>query len=264
MTKRLKLWLSLLLVAAAALLLMGQSSNGNKNANTAGNTVAAGAFAYYAAASGSTAISADPNFLDNGTGMQVPTGSTTNPTFVTSNATNTGLIFPSSAVTCGINTGNNVACMMGAGLAVASGKSFNWSSTTSANGTPDTGISRGAADIIDLGNGTATDTSGKVKAAGYMSVGATFTTNAGCGEGTLTGGATAGRITTSGQTSCTDVITMGNSASAPNGWQCSFTDLTTIGDVTNPHMTATSQTTVTWASGTIVSGDVISFACIGY
>ncbi len=137
-------------------------------------------------------------------------------------------------------------------------------STAAATGSFDTGISRTAADYTAVGNGTAADTSGKVKAAGYMSVGTTFTTNAGCGEGALVGGATAGKITTAGSTSCTDIITMGNSATAPNGWQCSFTDLTTAGDAANPHETASTATTVTWVSGTIVAADVVSFGCVGY
>jgi hypothetical protein len=57
---------------------------------------------------------------------------------------------------------------------------------------------------------------------------------------------------------------MGNSATAPNGWSCTAIDLTTSGDVTNPHQTATAATTATFASGTIVAGDVIQFSCIGY
>jgi len=102
-------------------------------------------------------------------------------------------------------------------------------------------------------------TSGK-----FIAGGTTFTTNAGCGEGTLTGGASAGKIVTSGSTSCTDIITIGGSLTATNGWQCSFTDLTTSADAANPHQTATSTNTVTWVSGTIVSGDTIQFSCIGY
>jgi hypothetical protein len=95
-------------------------------------------------------------------------------------------------------------------------------------------------------------------------VGTTFTGNAGCGEGSLTGGATAGKFTTSGTNSCTIVITMGNVATAPNGWDCHAIDLTTVGDVTNPHQTASSTTTATIVSGTIATNDVIQFSCIGY
>ncbi len=128
----------------------------------------------------------------------------------------------------------------------------------------DTAVCRNAGGVIAIGNGASCNTNGRVKAAGYMSVGTTFTGNAGCGEGSLTGGATAGKFTTSGTTSCTIVITMGNSASAPNGWNCTALDLTTVGDLLDPHQTATTQTTVTLVSGTIVANDVIQFSCMGY
>lgn len=155
------------------------------------------------------------------------------------------------------NTSNGIITMVAT-------SPLQWvASGTSVTGTVDTGVSRSAADVLAVGNGTNADTSGRVKAAGYMSVGTTFTGNAGCSETTLTGGATAGKFTAV-STSCTIVITMGNSATAPNGWDCDAHDLTTLADVTNPHQTATTTTTVTIVTGTIVSGDVISFSCIGY
>jgi hypothetical protein len=130
----------------------------------------------------------------------------------------------------------------------------------------DTAFSRLAAGVIAIGNCTAADTSGKLQAAAYMSAGTKFTTNAGCGEsaGTNVGGATAGKITTVGSTSCTTIITMGNSASAPNGWDCSVTDLTTAADAHNPRISASNATTATIITGTIVAADVLSFSCIGY
>jgi hypothetical protein len=140
---------------------------------------------------------------------------------------------------------------------------YEWTSGTLSSG-GDTGLSRVAADVVGVGNSAQGDTTGKVKAAGYMSVGTTFTSSGGCTEGTLVGGATAGKFTTSGSTGCTTVITMGNSATAPNGWSCTAIDLTTVGDVTNPHQTATTTTTATIATGTIVTSDVIQFSCIGY
>ena len=118
--------------------------------------------------------------------------------------------------------------------------------------------------MIDFGNGTASNTTAKLKAAGFMSVGTKFTSSGGCTEGTLVGGATAGKFTTSGSTSCSTVITMGDSATAPNGWDCHALDLTTAADVTNPHQTSSTTTTATLATGTIVANDVIQFSCIGY
>lgn len=49
-------------------------------------------------------------------------------------------------------------------LAVPSAGQFAWSSTSDAMGTPDTGLSRGSAGVVNVGNGTAGDTSGTIKA----------------------------------------------------------------------------------------------------
>lgn len=91
-----------------------------------------------------------------------------------------------------------------------------------------------------------------------------FTSSGGCTEGTLVGGSTSGKFTTSGSVSCTTIITMGGGMIAPHGWSCTTIDLTTIGDVTDPHQTASTTTTATIATGTIVAGDVIQFSCVGY
>lgn len=183
-------------------------------------------------------------------------------------------IAPSDSVTSGISWASGALLISQSGTIkfdftgvtglAGSGGIWAWSSNANpAAAGADTGLSRSAADVTAIGNGNAADTSGRVKAAGYMSVGTTFTGNAGCSETTLTGGATAGKFTAV-STSCTIVITMGNSATAPNGWDCHTIDLTTLADVTNPHQTATTTTTATIVTGTIVSGDVIQFSCIGY
>jgi len=142
---------------------------------------------------------------------------------------------------------------------------FSSSSTSlnSANMSMDTNASRNAAGVWAFGDSTSANSNARLKAAGYMSGGTTFTGNNGCTESSLTGGATAGKFSVA-STSCTIVITMGNSATAPNGWDCHAIDLTTLADVTNPHQTATTTTTVTIVTGTVVSGDVIQFSCIGY
>jgi hypothetical protein len=140
---------------------------------------------------------------------------------------------------------------------------FCWGATTDATGGCDTGFSRSAAQIINFGNGTAASTVAKLKASGYMSVGTKFTTNNGCTDGANAGGGTAGYFVV-GSTSCTEVITMGDSATAPNGWSCTVVDITTLVDVTNPHQTTSNATTATIVTGTVVSGDKIQFSCIGY
>lgn len=127
----------------------------------------------------------------------------------------------------------------------------------------DTGLSRISAGVFGIGNGTQGDTTASMEGAGYISVGTKFTTSGGCGEtsGTTTGGATAGKFQTSGTTSCSTVITL---PTAPHGWSCTAIDLTTSADAVNPHQTATTTTSATITSGTIVGSDVIQFSCVGY
>jgi hypothetical protein len=135
-----------------------------------------------------------------------------------------------------------------------------WKGTTS--GSASLGCTTATCTSVTLASGQIISGAAGLTAPRFMSAGTTFTTNAGCGEGALVGGATAGKITTAGQTSCTDIITFATAAT--NGYQCSFTDLTTAADAANPHQTATTTNTVTWVSGTIVAADVVQFACIGY
>lgn len=129
----------------------------------------------------------------------------------------------------------------------------------------DTGLTRCAAGVSCAGNGSGANTTGKFEAAGFMSLGTKFTTNNGCTDQATVGGATAGTFKVGAAvTSCTEIVTMGDTATAPNGWSCTAIDLTTIGDVTNPHQTASSTTTATFVSGTVVAGDVLQFSCVGY
>jgi hypothetical protein len=104
------------------------------------------------------------------------------------------------------------------------------------------------------------DLNGNESTASYISTGTTFTTNAGCSETSLTGGATAGSFV-AGATSCTTTVTMGNSATAPNGWACSVWDLTTTANAFKE--TATTATSVT-LSGTATANDKIVFGCKGF
>lgn len=151
------------------------------------------------------------------------------------------------------------------GLYLHDGDCIGFSSTATSLA-KDTSVCRPAAGVVGIGSAAnANDTTGKVKASGYISAGTKFTTNGGCGEtsGTTTGGGTAGKFTTSGSSSCTSIVTFGDSATAPNGWACFAHDLTTSADYNNPR-TSSTTTTLTIVTGTIVSGDVIEFGCVGY
>lgn len=91
--------------------------------------------------------------------------------------------------------------------------------------------------------------------------GTTFTAS-GCSVSTLTGNSTSGTFASGTSGSCTVTVTMGGSQSAAKDWSCSVRDTTTPADViVQSGAVSTTQATFT---GTTVSGDVISFACIGH
>lgn len=151
------------------------------------------------------------------------------------------------------------------GLLLASNKLVSYANGTSVNGSPtfDVALGRDAAGIININNGTNGTTAANyraLKSSAQLIAGTTFTAS-GCSNGTLVGGATAGSYTSGTAGTCTVTVTMGNSATATNGWVCSVWDVTTPADIQS--MTASNATTATF-SGVTVSGDVIKFACVGY
>lgn len=136
-------------------------------------------------------------------------------------------------------------------------------STTTIATTPNACMGLDASGIINFNNGipgTAAANYRAIKASANYIAGTTFTAS-GCSNGTLVGGATGGTFASGTTGACTVVITMGNSATAPTGWHCSASDRTTPANLYD--QTASTITTAT-LSGTTVSGDVISFACLGY
>lgn len=148
-------------------------------------------------------------------------------------------------------------------VSIPTGNIYCWATSTVGTAC-DTGVSKGAAAIIDFGNGAAASTVARLKASAYMSLGTKFATNAGCTEGTLVGGGSAGKFTIGTGGSCTVIVTMGDTATAPNGWACQVSDMTTSIDAYNVHESASNATTATFVVGVAVSSDVIQFSCIGY
>jgi len=150
----------------------------------------------------------------------------------------------------------------------------NWISmdklaTTPSVGADDGGLSVGtflATTFIQSLAGFQSDTVAAITSVSspkYSSTGTKFTTNSGCTDSGLIGGASAGRFTSGATLTCTDIITIGGGLTSPNGWACSVTDLTTTAAVWR--QTASSSSTVTiQATGGAVAADVISFFCIGY
>lgn len=106
------------------------------------------------------------------------------------------------------------------------------------------------------------DVRGAEAANGHISNGTKFTTS-GCSVSATSGGATSGTYISGTTGSCAVVITMNGATGliAPNGWSCYANDETTPAD--KQQTTSHSSTTAT-VGGTTVSGDVVSFGCIGY
>lgn len=153
-------------------------------------------------------------------------------------------------------------CMHASGyLIVPSSGIFGWSNATDdARQALQTGINSPAAGIVAVTAGT-TGT-GAIEPDSVISVGTKFTTS-GCSVSATTGGASAGTYTSGTTGTCTVVITMKGATgrTAPTGWACSASDRTTPADLIT--QTASSTTTATLA-GTTISGDVVSFSCMGY
>lgn len=99
-----------------------------------------------------------------------------------------------------------------------------------------------------------------VRAGATQSIGTKFAAS-GCSNGTTVGGATAGRFVSGTTGTCTVTITMGDSITSANGWHCTATNRTTLANLYTQSGDSTTTTTLT---GTTVTGDVISFSCVGY
>lgn len=142
-------------------------------------------------------------------------------------------------------------------LQFASNWQIYWSSNSAANGPQDIGISRTGPGVAQINSGTANVYRG-LELSYIQSRGTTFTAS-GCSTSSLVGGATAGRFASGTTGTCTVTVTMGNSATATNSWSCFASNRTTANQF---RQTAATATTATF-EGTTVSGDVISFGCIG-
>lgn len=108
------------------------------------------------------------------------------------------------------------------------------------------------------------DVKGFAKGTAFGSSGTKFT-GTGCGISTTVGGASAGTFTVTSGT-CSVVVTINGATglTATNGWSCFANDRTTaaVGFV---EQTADTTTTATFSiPTTVVSGDVINYACTAY
>lgn len=128
---------------------------------------------------------------------------------------------------------------------------------------PANGVYLSAANTVGIASNTGlrihfTSAGATTDTGGYISGGTKFTAS-GCSNSTTVGGQTAGSYNSGTSGTCTVTITL---PTAPNGWVCFASDVTTAVDVSQP-MTASTTTSCT-ISGTTVSGDTIKFAALGY
>jgi hypothetical protein len=191
--------------------------------------------------------------------LLAPNGSAGAPSYSFSGATSDGMYFNTGYSAPAISSGSVTSVVfVAAGPLIGPTAIYGFET----GGNPaDVAFSRGGSATVDVGSGAAADTSGKIKAAAYMSVGTKFTAS-GCTNSATVGGATAGQFTSGTTGACTVTVTMGNSATAPNGWACWASDQTTPAN-TYDQKTGGSTTTAVF-TGTTVTNDVISFGCVGY
>lgn len=119
----------------------------------------------------------------------------------------------------------------------------------------------GATTFLTCTGGQTLGATGCSIAAPTISTGTKFTAS-GCSLSATVGGSSAGQFTSGTTGACTVTITLNGAtaSTAPNGWSCWVSDETT-GNLMR--QTASTATTAT-VSGTTVSGDVITFGCVGY
>lgn len=245
-------------------LTLGVAGGGNAILGLPGNTSGSATFTAPAVAGTSTNAVTASNVLAG------PDGAVTTPTYgfsargsqgIWASTTNLVITAPAGLFFQAQGTSTSVAINGANTMGMSSTGVFGMSSAA-ATAAPDTAISRTAAGVMAVGNGTAADTSGKFRAAGYISQGTTFTTNAGCTDTILTGGATVGKFTNGAVGSCTDIITLGSSASATNGWAGTVTDQTT--STAACRITSSTGTAVTIGCTGMVAADIVSFSFLGY
>lgn len=95
-----------------------------------------------------------------------------------------------------------------------------------------------------------------INASSIIAGGTKFTAS-GCANSATVGGATAGQFTSGTTGACAVTITL---PTAPNGWTCYATDLTTTANFTQ----TASSTTSCGVTGTTTTSDVVHFMAIGY
>jgi hypothetical protein len=131
--------------------------------------------------------------------------------------------------------------------------------------TGDVTLDRDAAGVLGVQSGAPGTTAANyraLKASALISGGTTFTAT-GLSVGTLVGGATAGTFALGANGPGTVVVTMGNTATAPTGWSCWGSDRSLLTALVDQSASTTTTASINIPTGAL-SGDVVSFGCLGY
>lgn len=245
----------------APILTVGNGTIGNGELALSGTTSGVATFIAPSVAGTSTNGVTMSNVLlaPNGSATNAAYGFTADPVRGLSLST-----FNTETLYFGNGTGTSIS--LANGLTLSNNYNLNWATASVDQGqaaTIDTALNRVGAGIVGVGTTNGASTAGSIAAASFQSRGTTFTAS-GCGNTTLSGGATAGQYTSVTAGSCTVTITMGNSATAPAHWVCDAHDLTTVADANNVTMGTSTTTTANLVEGTVAANDVIAFKCTGY
>jgi len=129
------------------------------------------------------------------------------------------------------------------------------------NNTPDVSMTRNAAGIVEINNGTPGTFTGTALKTGYVISGGTAPTITGCGTiSAQHGGITAGDFTTTTTGTCAAAFAL---PTAPTGWFCEVQDITKHVSANIMIQSATSTTGCT-VTGTTAASDVLTFRAVAY
>jgi hypothetical protein len=92
----------------------------------------------------------------------------------------------------------------------------------------------------------------------------TFVFSAGCGTVVSKAGGASGGTFTIGTFATSCQITITFPSAAPNGWYCSFNDLSTPADAPKQSVTGSTTTACKTTAATAVTGDVMNWTAFGY
>ena len=169
------------LTFASPTLTVSSAGNGNGCLALSGNTSGTATLCAPAVAGTST------NGVTGSNVLLLPDGVQANPSYAFASEPNMGMFrFSASQLGFGISGAIRLR-FVGAIIETRPDHVFSWNASTNLQGATDTGISRDAAGVIDLGNGTAGNFSAFLRSGNTVRVASNFTTAANTNLQTITG-----------------------------------------------------------------------------